>query len=291
MKSPNIISTTGRIPVIAPPTPRPVMPASEIGESITRPGPNSSTNPASTLNGVPASATSSPIMNTVGSRRISSASASRMACASVISRVLAGPLAAGAWADTSAVGAINRPRPAPVGPPWDPATGAKASPLGLLSVDIFGHLSRLWIWRIQRKLLASLNFGSYTLLYFFKYPRVNPLFFQQPPAQQGQRIAIRPPILLLLFRAIIRARNIAHVVTIIAIGIAGQESRSLAAPGSFNQLLCRRVNLPHILPIHFHSQDAESPCPRANITRHPLRKVRVFPIHVVLAHVDHRQFP
>ena len=35
IKSPNIISTTGRMPVIAAPTPMPVMPGSEIGESMT----------------------------------------------------------------------------------------------------------------------------------------------------------------------------------------------------------------------------------------------------------------
>src|SRR5438309_11324921 len=87
MKSPNMMSTTGRIPAMAAPTASPVMPASEMGESMTRAGPNSSTRPDSTLNGVPASATSSPMMNTVGSRRISSASASRTACPNVISRV------------------------------------------------------------------------------------------------------------------------------------------------------------------------------------------------------------
>ena len=36
------------------------MPASEMGESMTRSGPNLSTRPTSTLKGVPASATSSP---------------------------------------------------------------------------------------------------------------------------------------------------------------------------------------------------------------------------------------
>src|SRR5437879_10373142 len=85
MKSPNMMSTTGRIPAMAAPTASPVMPASEMGESMTRAGPNSSTRPDSTLNGVPASATSSPMMNTVGSRRSSSASASFTACANVIS--------------------------------------------------------------------------------------------------------------------------------------------------------------------------------------------------------------
>src|SRR5580698_9061431 len=86
MKSPNMMSTTGRIPVIAAPTASPVNPASEIGVSSTRSLPNSSRRPERTLKGVPASATSSPRMQTVASRRISSASASRMACAKVSSR-------------------------------------------------------------------------------------------------------------------------------------------------------------------------------------------------------------
>src|SRR5260221_4140577 len=81
-----MMSTTGRRPVIAAPTATPVNPASEIGVSMTRDFPNSSTSPDKTLNGVPASATSSPIRHTRGSRRISSASASRTASPSVNSR-------------------------------------------------------------------------------------------------------------------------------------------------------------------------------------------------------------
>src|SRR5215469_4569350 len=82
-----MISTTGRMPVMAAPTAIPVNPGSEIGVSRTRSGPNSSTRPVSTLKTVPASAMSSPQMNTVGSRRISSASASRTASPRVNSRV------------------------------------------------------------------------------------------------------------------------------------------------------------------------------------------------------------
>src|SRR5579863_6768571 len=81
-----MISTTGRSPVIAAPTATPVNPASEIGVSLTRSFPNSSTSPESTLKGVPASATSSPRMHTRASRRISSAIASRTASPSVNSR-------------------------------------------------------------------------------------------------------------------------------------------------------------------------------------------------------------
>ena len=51
----------------------------EIGESITRWVPNSSTKPSNTLKGVPASATSSPMIKTRLSRRISSAMASLIA--------------------------------------------------------------------------------------------------------------------------------------------------------------------------------------------------------------------
>src|SRR6202165_6027991 len=82
-----MMSTTGRNPVIAAPTPIPVKPASETGVSITRSAPNSSTSPDNTLKGVPASATSSPKMHTRESRRISSASASRTACSNVSSLV------------------------------------------------------------------------------------------------------------------------------------------------------------------------------------------------------------
>src|SRR5208283_738865 len=81
-----MMSTTGRSPVIAAPTPIPVKPASDIGVSKTRSAPNSSTRPDKTLKGVPASATSSPKMHTRESRRISSASASRTAWANVSSR-------------------------------------------------------------------------------------------------------------------------------------------------------------------------------------------------------------
>ena len=75
-KSPNIKSTIGLEPVIAAPTAIPVKPGSDIGVSIIRLVPNSSTRPESILNGVPASATSSPRRKIVSSRRISSAIAS-----------------------------------------------------------------------------------------------------------------------------------------------------------------------------------------------------------------------
>src|SRR2546427_444190 len=86
MKSPTLTATTGRVPVMAAPTPMPAYPGSEIGVSMIRCVPNSCTSPVSVLKGWPASATSSPIRNTRGSRRISSAIASFTASPYVSSR-------------------------------------------------------------------------------------------------------------------------------------------------------------------------------------------------------------
>src|SRR5207245_4755079 len=57
----------------------PTMADSEIGVSTTRISPNSSYNPCVTPNAPPYGPTSSPRTNTFGSRRISSANASRIA--------------------------------------------------------------------------------------------------------------------------------------------------------------------------------------------------------------------
>ena len=79
MNSMNIISTTGRIPIAAAPTPAPRKAISEIGVSITRDSPNFSIRPSVALKGPP-DPISSPIRNTFGSLSISSESASITAC-------------------------------------------------------------------------------------------------------------------------------------------------------------------------------------------------------------------
>src|SRR4029453_12014564 len=126
MKSPNIISTTGRIPVMAAPTPMPLMPASDMGESITRFVPNSFARPESTLNGVPASATSSAMINTRRSRRISSANASLMAWPKVISRT-GFPLVMAGWFSS----------------PWPSPSGGGNEDEGLLGVDML--IDFVWV--------------------------------------------------------------------------------------------------------------------------------------------------
>ena len=79
MKSPNMISITGRSPVTAAPNAAPAIASSEIGVSKTRSGPCFSCSPGVVMNTPPGAATSSPKKTTAGSRSISSSSASRIA--------------------------------------------------------------------------------------------------------------------------------------------------------------------------------------------------------------------
>ena len=60
-KSENMISATGRSPVIAAPIAAPMMACSEIGVSRTRSGPNRSKSPTVALKTPPAAPTSSPM--------------------------------------------------------------------------------------------------------------------------------------------------------------------------------------------------------------------------------------
>ncbi len=77
-KSEKRISTTGREPARAAPTPTPMIAASEIGASETRSGPNSSTSPRYCPK-TPPRPRSSPRAQTAGSRRISPARVCRPA--------------------------------------------------------------------------------------------------------------------------------------------------------------------------------------------------------------------
>ena len=67
-----MISTIGRSPAIAAPTPMPTIVFSEIGVSRTRFSPNSSSSPSLTLKAPWKTPTSSPIRKTDSSARISS---------------------------------------------------------------------------------------------------------------------------------------------------------------------------------------------------------------------------
>ncbi len=100
MKSQIWISTIGRIPATAAPTPIPTNDGSEIGVSRTRSSPNRSRSPRETWKIPPISPTSSPIRKTRSSRAISWWRAALSASTKVISgpRRLAGSVTAGCGA-------------------------------------------------------------------------------------------------------------------------------------------------------------------------------------------------
>src|SRR5205085_9545516 len=209
-KSPNMMSTTGRIPVIPAPTPMPVKPASEIGVSSTRSVPNSCTRPPRTLNAVPASATSSPRMKTRGSRRISSASASRTASPNVNSRT------------ATAVSGIH----------------------------VLLHFIDVRIRRRHCELNSFIDLRLYFGLDLIQPRVVRDLLRENHVGEQLDGIALGFPGLLFLFGTIVFTADIAHVVSHEAIGRNHQERRTFAAARAFDQTLGDCVNGSHILSVH-----------------------------------------
>src|SRR5262245_34528749 len=268
-KSPNMMSTTGRIPVMAAPTPIPAMPASEIGESITRAVPNSFTNPARTLNGVPASATSSPMMKTRSSRLISSASASLIACANVISR-------AGA--------ALVTVRCLPS--PWPSPNERGDDGEGLRRVDMLIDLARVRVGRVQGSGHAVFDLFFDFGLDSSQDPFVSQFLCLDLLCQKPQWIALVFPLFFFALGAVISAVNVAYVVTMVTIRFAGQKGRTFAAARLLHQSAHALMNQHNVLPVNGLGGNPEPLDAGFNVAGGGFAVVGVFIVLVVLAHVD-----
>src|SRR5208282_1693398 len=81
----------------------------------------------------------------------------------------------------------------------------------------------------------------------------------------------------------------ANVMAVIAIGIAEQKPRSVAAPGTLHQKLRKFVDGAHILPIHGSCFDVKCRSPRQDFSRCRFGIVRVFVVEIVFADVDDGQ--
>src|SRR6266853_2609867 len=250
-KSPNMMSTIGRMPAIAAPTPMPEKPASEIGVSMIRSLPNSSTSPVSTLNVVPASATSSPMRMTFGSRRISSAMASLMASPKDSSRTF----------------------------------------VAVSSIDVLGDLARVRIGRGDRELDRRIHLRDQLGLNRIEPGPVGHAVRHQPFAVQRDGIALGHPLLLFGLRPVVRARDVADVVTVIAVRNALEEGRPLALTRALDVLRRHGVHLTHVLAVDGLVRDPERRGAGGNVSGRRLREVRVLVVAVVLADEDHRQLP
>src|SRR5690242_8069671 len=215
-KSPNMMSTIGRMPVIAAPTPMPVKPASEIGVSMMRSLPNSSTSPVSTLKVVPASATSSPMRTTFGSRRISSAIASLIASPNVSSR-----------------------------------TAVAVSSIDIL-VDLVGIGER----RVDRELHRRIHLGDEALLDRVERRAVGHTVLHQPLAVQGDRVALRDPLLLLRLRTVVGPGDVAHVMAVVAIGLELQERGAVTLARTLDVLRRHREHVTNVLAVDGFDRDA-----------------------------------
>src|SRR5215204_597513 len=209
-KSPNMMSTIGRMPVMAAPTPMPVNPASEIGVSMILSLPNSSTRPVSTLNVVPASATSSPIRTTQGSRRISSAIASLIASPKVSSRVA----------------------------------------VAVSGIDVLVHLAGIRIRRVHGELHRRVHVHDQVFLNLVERRAIGDAVVHQPLAVQRDRIALRDPLLLLGLRPVVGAGDVADVMAVIAVGLELQERWTLALARPLDELRRDTVDVAHVLAVN-----------------------------------------
>src|SRR4029453_7003962 len=250
-KSPNMMSTIGRMPVMAAPTPMPVKPASEIGVSMIPSLPNSSTRPTSTLNVVPASATSSPMSTTVGSRRISSAIASLIAS------------------------------------PKDSSRTAVASS----GIDVLVHLAGIGIWRVDGKLHRSIHLRNQLFLDRIQLRPISDAVVHHPLTVQRDRIALGHPLLLFRLRTIVGASDVAHVMTVIAIGLELEERRTITFTRALDELGCNRVHVTDVLAINGLGRHPEGLRPGDHIAGGRFRKMGVLVVAVVLTREDHRQLP
>src|SRR5687768_18189121 len=246
-----MMSTIGRTPVIAAPTARPVNPGSEIGVSITRFVPNSSTSPLTTLKGVPASATSSPSSTMRGSRRISSASASRIASPNPISRTL----------------------------------------MAVSGIYVLVDFPRIGIRRVDGKLDGRIHFSGDLRLDLIERGLVRRTIGDQASGVLGDRIPLRHPALLFLLRPVILAGDVADVMPAVTIRVEQEEPRSVAPARAVHQPGRGRVNGADVLAIDRLRGEAKGRRPGDDVARRRFGEMCVLVVHVVLAREDDGQLP
>src|SRR5262249_43191114 len=190
-----------------------------MGVSMIRSVPNSWTSPSSVLNGCPASATSSPMRNTRGSRRISSAIASLTASPYVSSRSL------------------------------------MVAPL-FSRVHVLIDFVRLRVWRRQRELDAGVDLRLHVVLDALEDAVVGEPLRREPPGQGLQRVVVAHPLLLFLSRAILTV-DVAHVVAVVAVGLALEEGGTFAPTRALDEAAHRGIDCLHVLAIDALRVDAE----------------------------------
>ncbi len=80
-------------------------------------------------------------------------------------------------------------------------------------------------------------------------------------------------------------------MAVVAVRLALEEGRALAAPRALDQPLHRRVHGLHVLAVDALGVDAEGPRTRQDLAGDGLAARRVLAVEIVLADIDDRQFP
>src|SRR4051812_41782404 len=205
-------STIGRSPVMAAPMPMPEKPASEIGVSITRRGPNLSSIPSETLYAPLYWPTSSPMRKTFSSRSISSVIAWRRASRNWISGMFFV-----AWA----------PRPCGVCA-WArcPCHELFLERI-LLGKDVGIQLARVRVRRAVGELHGVVDDRANLAVVLLDRRVVELPALFQPVLVEHDRVAAAPAVGLFLGAVLHRVR---HRVAAVAVRVHHQVSRPLAAP-------------------------------------------------------------
>src|SRR6056297_945708 len=121
--------------------------------------------------------------------------------------------------------------------------------------------------------------------------RVDVELADEPRGEQRDRIALRAPRLLFVLAAVVGAVDVADVVAVVAVRVAQQERRSLAAAGAAHELGGGGTDGAEVLAVDVLDVDAERARAVEDCAGGDLVVVGVLVVHVVLAHVHDRQLP
>src|SRR5208282_4674008 len=159
----------------------------------------------------------------------------------------------------------------------------------LSGIHILVHFIDGRIRRRDGELDCLLHLGFKLSLHLREDRGIGEVLLDQPLPKIHDRIPLRLPGLFFLFGSVIFAVDVAHVMSVIAIGIAQQECGTVTAASAIHQRLHVSVNRAHILTVHAGSLQTKGGCPRENVSGGGFRVMRVFVVEIVLADVDHRQ--
>src|SRR5438067_5330708 len=160
-----------------------------------------------------------------------------------------------------------------------------------LGEDIFGHLARVGERRLQREREPRLDLGARLVLDALQVVGRREVLLFEPRAEEGERVALAAPELLLLLRPVVRTVDVADVMPVVAVRVAEQKGGAASRACALHELRCRRVDRAHILSVDLARFDSEGPRTREDVARRHVEVVRVLVVLVVLADVDHGQLP